>query len=464
MRTKNAINNTLTAAVVQLVTIIVGLILPRLILTTYGSTINGLLASISQFVGYLYIIEMGLGGSLTFFLYKPISENNTEKINGILSAAKISFNQIGYIFSSLIFLMAIIYPFIIRNEQLDLPTIIILIIAQGASGVINYFTTAKYNVLLSAAQHNYVISIFRIIYLIVNTFIIVSLIKMHFSISIVYFLSLFANLLNSLFIFIYVKKKYRYIDLNVAQDKSALSMRYDVLLHSFSAMIVFNSPILILTFFCDLKTVSIYSIYYMIFTGISMIMGIFNNGFSSGFGELIQKNNIIKLQKAYSEYEFIYYQILTFVYSCVLILGISFIKIYTVNIKDANYIDLTLFLLFVVVGLMNNWKIPQSTIIVAAGHFRQTRHRAVIEAAVTLTAAILFTRLLGLHGVVLGSIAGLTYRAIDLFYARNITGFKFRYTFVRLIRMLLFIFLTVLPFITYIKINPKVNCKMKLDS
>lgn len=455
MRTRNVVNNTLMSVVVQLATIMAGLILPRLVLLTYGSALNGLRASISQFVGYLYILEMGLAGSLTYFLYKPIAENNTAKINGILSAAKKSYRQIGFLFIGFVFLIAIIYPLLIRNEEIDLLTIIILITATGAAGVIDYFITAKYNVLLLAAQRNSVTSFFRVIYLILNTIIIVTLINLQFNISTVYFLALFANLAYSLMIYIYMKKNFSYINFAVAEDKSALAMRYDVLIHQISAMVVFNAPILILTILCDLTIVSIYSIYALVFVGVNMILGGFYNGFASSFGELILENNIKKLQKAYSEFEFLYYIILTFIYSCVLILGLPFIKIYTAGIKDANYIDLILFLLFVVVGVLNNWKIPQSTIMGAAGHFRQIRHRAIIEVVVTLTFGILLTRLLGLHGVLIGCIAGLAYRSIDLLYAERITGLKFRYTFVRLIRVFIVGFIAVLPFITYVQINPR---------
>ena len=45
----------------QVVTIVVGLIVPRLIIKTYGSETNGLINSITQFLGYITLLDLGFG-------------------------------------------------------------------------------------------------------------------------------------------------------------------------------------------------------------------------------------------------------------------------------------------------------------------------------------------------------------------------------------------------------------------
>lgn len=61
MRSKKALANISVALILQIVAIICGLILPRLIISTFGSDVNGLINSITQFLGYIILLEAGVG-------------------------------------------------------------------------------------------------------------------------------------------------------------------------------------------------------------------------------------------------------------------------------------------------------------------------------------------------------------------------------------------------------------------
>lgn len=435
MRTKRVIYNTSTAAIVQILTFAVGLILPRMLLVTYGSTINGLRASIVQLISYFYIVEMGLGGALTFALYKPLQQNNIEEINGIIAASQKAYKQIGMIFSVLVLGLTCVYPFIVEGQGIETYTIVFLILSSGVAGIINYFTLGGYTVLLTASQKGYILSIIKIIYLVFNTLLLVYLISLKIDIGIAYFISLVSNIFQVMITRIYIKCHYPYINTKVKPNQEALSKRYDVLIHQISGMIVSNIPVLILTLYGDLKEVSVYCIYMMIFSSITMVLGIFSGAFMPVLGEIIATKDSVLLKKTYSQYELMYYMIAAYIYSCAYILGISFIQIYTKGVQDANYIDNKLLLLFCIIGVMTSWKSPQSTIISAAGHFRETRHRAIIEVIITLVGSCILGYLYGLNGILLGTIIALGYRSIDIVYAQKITGHKVSITFKRLARI-----------------------------
>lgn len=57
MRSKKAIKNIIVSLFQQIVTIICGLILPRAIIGAYGSGVNGLISSITQFLTYITLLE-----------------------------------------------------------------------------------------------------------------------------------------------------------------------------------------------------------------------------------------------------------------------------------------------------------------------------------------------------------------------------------------------------------------------
>ena len=56
-----AINGIVTV-LMQVITMLCGLILPRLILSTFGSDVNGLVTSITQFLSFITLLDGGLGG------------------------------------------------------------------------------------------------------------------------------------------------------------------------------------------------------------------------------------------------------------------------------------------------------------------------------------------------------------------------------------------------------------------
>jgi len=57
---------------------------------------------------------------------------------------------------------------------------------------------------------------------------------------------------------------------------------------------------------------------------------------------------------------------------------------------------------------------PAIAMLLSAGHFKQTKWRAVAEALISITASIFFIINFGFTGVLLGTICSLAYRAPDI--------------------------------------------------
>ena len=69
MQSKKLIKNTYTAIIYQVATLICGFILPRLILGNFGSEVNGLVNSITQFLQVIQFLELGVGAVVRTSLY-----------------------------------------------------------------------------------------------------------------------------------------------------------------------------------------------------------------------------------------------------------------------------------------------------------------------------------------------------------------------------------------------------------
>lgn len=455
MRSKNSMYNLLAATLLQAVNMIIGIILPKVMLISFGSEVNGLVSSIKQFISYLTLVEAGLAGACIYNLYKPLSDKDYNQINAILSGAKKFYNKSGIIFSVLALILAICFPYIAKSSSTDNLTISALVFILGVNGSLEFFSMGKYRALLTADQKSYIISIIQVIGQILNCIIIIILALNKFNIVAVQIFASSSYIVRSILLSTYVKKKYKSINFNVQPDTKALSQRWDVLFHQVGSMIVFNSPVALITIFCSLIQVSIYSIYNMVFSGINSIIGIFNTGLVAGIGDIISKNDIKHLQSVYREYECGYYMILTWIYSCSYILIIPFISIYTKGINDANYINENIASLFIIVGILNGLRIPQSTVVNAAGHFKETRYRVLIEIIINLSVSILLVRRMGIEGVLIGAICSYSYRTIDfIIYApKNIIKIPVKETIKRIVNMIILSTIIIVPFETIIQVQ-----------
>ena len=96
-----------------------------------------------------------------------------------------------------------------------------------------------------------------------------------------------------------------------------------------------------------------------------------------------------------------------------------FMNVYTAGITDAKYVDEYLAFLFVLMRIMASSREASSRVISFAGHFRQMQWRAVLEAAINLSASILLVRKFGIYGVVLGTIVAYFWRTNDIILYAN---------------------------------------------
>lgn len=448
-RTKKFIYNSSSTAALQVITMLVGLIIPRIMLTNYGSEVNGLVSSISQFISYFNLVEAGLAGAAVYALYKPLADKDYKAINGVVSAAKRFYTQSGYIFISLTLGLALVYPFYIKSDIVSPLSVGLLVLILGVNGALEFFTLSKYRVLLTADQKTYVVSIASIVQIIINTALVVLLANYKVNIVILRLAVLFSIFLRSAILMLYCKRHYKYLDYKEKPNKKALNKRWDALYLQILGAVHAGTPVVLITLILkDLKLVSVYTVFHMVIAGIGGILGIFISGLSASFGDVIARGEIKTLQKSYKEFEFSYYILISIIYAITFVTIMPFINIYTRNITDANYNLPIVGFLFVLNGLLNNIKTPQGMLVISAGLYKETRVQTTIQGAIAVVGGILLAPTFGISGILIGSILSNIYRVVDLmiFIPKNVTKTPFLNTFFRVVRILFSVSLVLLPF------------------
>jgi O-antigen/teichoic acid export membrane protein len=454
MRTKKALLNLISNLVLQIISVIIGFILPRFFITTYGSSINGLIVSIKQFLSYLKIVEAGVGNASVAALYKPLLKNEKDKINGILSATNYFYRRSGYFFIVLVIILSIYFP-IIASREVDTYTAFYLVLILGISGIIEYFSLGKYRVLLTADQKSYIIFYIQSALNITSAIISVLLINMGYSVIIVIATSTTITVSNVLILREYIKKSYPFFNIRVKPDTISIKSKWDALIHQIAGLVVFNTPIIIITIFSGLSEVSVYIVYNMVFNAVILLISSFSSAMQAAFGDLIVRDDKAVLQRYFNNFEYLFYAVAAVFYTCTSLLILPFIEVYTFDFDDANYTRPLLAVLFILAGIANTIRIPSSILINSAGHFKETKYRAIIEALINIIASLIFVKFMGVEGVLLGSLCSYAYRTADqiLYTAKYILKVSAMQTFIKLFRNTILSIIATIPFVTIINIE-----------
>ncbi|MBR3131113.1 polysaccharide biosynthesis C-terminal domain-containing protein [Candidatus Saccharibacteria bacterium] len=417
MRKKEVINNIVANLALQLVIIINGFIIPKIIIESFGSTINGLVTSITQFLAYITLLESGFGPVVKSLLYKPIASKNKKEIEQILKSSESFFKRISIIFILYILLLCIIFPHI-TNEAYDVIYTGSLIIIIGISTFAEYFFGITYKLFLQAKQKTYISSIIQVFTYISSIIAVIILAKIGAGIHVIKLISGLIFVLRPIAQNIYVKKKYN-IKIGKKKEEYPIRQKWDGLAQHIAYVIHTNTDITVLTIFSSLPEVSVYSVYLLIIKGVKAIIAAISNGTEATFGDMIAKKEVETLQIRFNQYESLYYTICTMLFGCSIVLITPLVSIYTHGITDVNYVRPIFGALLVISEFIWAIRQPYNDLIKVAGHFKQTRIGAWVECITNIIISIILVQRLGIIGVAIGTIVAMTIRATEFIYHTN---------------------------------------------
>jgi hypothetical protein len=307
------------------------------------------------------------------------------------------------------------------GQGIDALTIAALVLIIGASGSLEFFAIGKYKVLYTADQKSYVISLINAAAVAINAVIILVLASLRCDIVIVQLLALTSFVARSGFYALYGKLKYPDFNYKAPPKNEALDKRWDSLILQVLGVASTATPVVVTSLVLGFKEASVFVVYNMVFTSVLALLTTFSNGLSAMFGDLLVRNELGTLQKAYHQYEYMYYALVAWGYSCAAILIMPFIEIYTGSFTDADYIRPGIAALFVAVGVITNIKNPQGMLVISAGLYKETKLQSLIQALIIVAFSAALAPFFGIAGILAASILSNLYRDIDLIflYSKN---------------------------------------------
>ena len=394
----------------QLLTAVCGLILPRIVLASFGSEANGLVASVSQLLSYTVLLEGGIGGVMRAALYKPLADNDTESIADIFHSGKRFFYKISLIFILFIVVLGIGLKLLIHTE-FDWLYVFTMVLILGANTYFNYYSAIAHRLLLLADQKLYIIQLFQIASLVLNLVLCIAAIYLGAGIHVIKLLTVCTAMLGSIFFRSYVRKHYC-IAPRSEKDAYQLPQRRDGVIHHLAYFVHHNTDVVLLSLFSNLGNVSIYAVYRTVISVLEQILVSISSGISGRIGTLWARKEIDKLNETIDVYEMCNAALTFSVGVVCYVLILPFVSVYTAGVVDVNYRQPVFAALMICASATQCLLLPYSITISAAGHYKQTKLGAIGEVSINLLVSIVFVHLLGLVGVAIGTLLAMSFRLL----------------------------------------------------
>ena len=426
-RRKKLYLNTITALLLQIVTFICGFILPKQILLYFGSDVNGLVSSISRFLSVITFLEMGISPVIQSNLYKPLAENDVETMSKVVCSSEKFYKRIAYIFIVYIAALFFIYPSI--NNEFDFWFTGSLIIILSITTFAQYYFGLTYQVFLNADQKIYISSFLQIFTVIFNTIISVILIKLGCSVHVVKLVSSCVYVIKPLALNIYVKRHYALIP-HIKYTEEPIKQKWNGFAQHIAAVVCGEIDVMLLTFLANYQSVSIYSVYFMVVNGITMIVMNMVSGLEAFWGNMIANNERENLLKTFDWVECLMHAAVTFLYGATAVLIAPFISVYIKGATDASAYYLPVFGLILTLAYgAQCLRVPYFRVIKASGHYKQTQMGSFISMLINIIVSVALVLRYGLIGVSLGTLAAMLYHTIYFanYLKKNILNRPIRY-------------------------------------
>jgi len=406
---KLTVLNIVSVIVLQLCTIASGFIIPRIVLKYFGSEVNGLVSSINQFLNYVQLLEGGLSGVVMAALYKALAKNDNNKVSAIIRAVDSFFKKIALIYIVYALVLAIIYPFIVKNN-FGYWYIFSLILIIAISLFNQYFFSLTYRLLITSDRRGFVVSIAQIVFIIVNVMLVIISIKIYPSIHLLKAISSISFIIQPVIFKLYVKKHYC-IDYTAEKDNEALKQRWDGFGQNLAYFIHSNTDVIILTFFVGLSMVSVYSVYLMVIGAIQSLLIAVSGAIKPIYGNMLSSYKKDEINKMFDYYELGMNIITTIAFACCIILIVPFINQYTKSVVDADYKQPIFATIMCIAEAVYCLRDPFVATAYSVGHFKQTAKFAYCEAVINLVVSLSLVFFLGIIGVAIGTLVAMSFRA-----------------------------------------------------
>ena len=403
-RTKNASRNMIFGTIQKVYTLLVPFIIRTLMIYFMGVEYLGLNSLFTSILQVLNLTELGVGSAMVFSMYKPIAEDDNEKICQLMNLYKIYYRAIGGIIAVVGCILIPFIPYLISSDSLNsLPATInvyVLYVLNLGATVLTYLLFSYKNSLFNAFQRTDVTSKISLITITLQYGLQVLAICLFKNYYIYLIVALFTQALTNVITAIVANKMYPQFKAKgklPIEEKKQINQRIKDLFTSKIGNIAVNSAdTIVISAFLGLTVLAVYQNYFYIITSLAGIIQIIFTACTAGIGNSLIVETEEKNFKDFKTFLFILGWIIGFCTTCLLCLFQPFMKVW---VGEEYMLSIVAVIFFCIYFFVQQFNTLLNTYKDAAGIWHQDRWRPLVVAGSNLILNLIFVQFWNIYGV-----------------------------------------------------------------
>ncbi len=405
-RSQKSINNAIVSVASAMVIFLLNFVRRTVFIRILTREYLGMSGLFSNILSFLALAELGVGHAMNYALYRPLRENDTEKLKSLMTLYRKMYTAIGVVILVIGLSLTPFLHLLIKEMPESIPEIRLYYMIYVLRSAISYFFTYRRS-LIVCDQKEYVAVLESLGISIASTVTeLIILVRTHdymlYLLTAVVF-TIIGNLLiswiaNRMYPFLREKD----IKPLPGEDAAAITRNVSALFfHKLASVVVFSTDNIIISKFIGLVSVGLYSNYTMLIGGVKKLIGRLFSASMASVGNLMASDDKEASKKVFYRILFMNALLYGFSSSCLMCLMTPFIRLWAgesfvlpASVVIASAVS------FYVTGMRQTLLVFKE----AAGIFVQDRFKPIIEAFANLVISIPLAIRLGILGVILGTI------------------------------------------------------------
>lgn len=407
-RVKKSLLNARVNLIFHFISLALAFFSRKIFLDCLGVDFVGLTGTIGNMLQFLNLAELGIGTAFYVSLYKPLFEQNRDKINEIISVLGYLYQKLGLFMLIAGFIVGLFFPLIFKNTSLPLEIIYFTYVAYLSSSLFTYFINYK-QTLLSADQKNYIVSAYLNS---ARAFKVIAQIVITYYTHNYYYWIVMEILFGISYCFILnwkIKQIYPWLEVSIGSGRKLLPHYKEtktkikqIAVQRISFFAYEQALPLIIFGFTSLQVVAYYNNYILVTSALTILIYHGLGGMEASVGNLIAENNTSRTMSVFWEiYSFRFFVASVCIFSTYHLIT-PFICLW---LGEKYILNSTILILILINMFIRNYLETNYNFIRGYGLFNDV-WASYTEAGINVSLAITLGYFYGITGVLIGGITG----------------------------------------------------------
>ena len=291
----------------------------KIFLDCLGAEFIGLTGMLMNIMSFLSVAELGIGTSIVYFLYKPLQEDNHQKVNEVMSMLGFLYRCIGGIIALGGILVSLFFPWWFDHLSTGMFLVYFAFYSFLAASVSGYIFNYK-QLLVGANQKQYLVNAYFQTIGIVQSLVQILLAYYYRNLYLWVAVGLLFTIVGIIVFNFRIRQLYPWLQVSLREGRRNLRKYPEVLrktrqifIQKMKDFILYRSDEILVGIFISVVQVAYFGNYTIITSKINFLVNILSDGMNAGVGNLVAEGNDKNTMKVFWELTAIRFLIVGFV-------------------------------------------------------------------------------------------------------------------------------------------------------